>query len=259
VFYEEFDAAPDLAAHVAQYWTMRVAPDVSPGFPHRIFPDGCIALAVRASPSGGVALVGPRAAAFTVPVFPGDRYWGVRFWPDAGGLVLGVPARPLAGVVGDATAVLGRPAATALADALRSCRASPEAGAVFDAALRPRVDAAPALDPVVRAAVVGLVASRGEVSVAELAREVGVSARQLQRRFGAAVGLGPKQFARVRRLRTAIGELLTTEPRTWSAVAADLGYADQAHLVREFVQLAGLTPAAVTGAVRAITHGRVTP
>jgi AraC-like DNA-binding protein len=193
-----------------------------------------------------------------VPVFPGDRYWGVRFWPDAGAQVLGVSARSLAGRVGDAREILGEEA-DALWRALAACGDTTDATSALDTALGPRVAAAGALDPVVRAAVVGLVASRGAVSVADLATAVGLSPRQLQRRFGEAVGLSPKRFARLRRLRSAIGELLVPEPRTWTAVAADLGYADQSHLVREFLQLGGLTPAAVSRALRAITHGRVNP
>jgi len=261
MFYEEFDPAPDLAAHVARYWTMAVAPEVAPGFAHTIYPNGCVSLAclVRRSGEGRVAVVGPRPDAFQVPVFPGDRYWGVTFWPDAGGLMLGVPARSLAGVVGDAASILGESEAGSLWEAARECSTRSDAGAALDRVLRVRVAAAPGLDPTVRAAVVGLIASRGEVSVAELAGEVGVSPRQLQRRFGNAVGLSPKQFARIRRFRSAMSELLSPNPRTWSAVAAELGYADQSHLVREFVQLGGRPPAAVAQGIRAITHGRVTP
>jgi AraC-like DNA-binding protein len=73
------------------------------------------------------------------------------------------------------------------------------------------------------------------------------------------VGLTPKPFARIRRFREGLSELLSPNPRTWSRVAAELGYADHSHLVREFVQLAGRPPAQVARGVRAITHGRVTP
>jgi AraC-like DNA-binding protein len=261
VFYEEFDPAPDLSAHVAHYWHMTVGPEVTPGFGHTIYPNGCVSLAclLRPSGEGRVAIVGPRADAFTVPVVPGDRYWGITFWPDAGGLCLGVPARSLAGIVGDAVPILGPRDGDALLAGLRGCDTRAEAGGVIDRVVEPRVAAASGLDPAVRAAVVGLVASRGEVAIAELAGGLGVSPRQLQRRFGEAVGLSPKQFARIRRFRSAISEALSPNPRTWSAVAAELGYADQSHLVREFVQLAGRPPAAVARGIRAITHGRVTP
>lgn len=261
VFYEEFDPAPALAAHVAHYWHMSVAPEVRPGFAHRLHPSGCVSLAAvcRATGAGRLAIVGPRPDAVTVPLFPGDRYWGVTFWPDAGGLVLGVPARSLVGAVEDAARVVGRAPIAGLWDGLRTCRDVEGAGAVLDAVLGPLVGAAGPLDPTVRAAVVGLIASRGDVSIGELAREVGASPRQLERRFGDAVGLSPKRFARIRRLRAAMSEALAARPRTWSAVAAELGYADQAHLVREFVQLTGQSPSAVAEGIRAITHGRVSP
>ena len=46
---------------------------------------------------------------------------------------------------------------------------------------------------------------------------------------------------------------------SWSAVAADLGFADQAHLIREFGALAGVTPVEVADRIRRIGHGQVRP
>ncbi len=64
--------------------------------------------------------------------------------------------------------------------------------------------------------------------------------RQLERAFDTWVGLGPKAFARVVRLRTLVG--LLPAIRRWADVAAHLGYADQAHLIRDVRKLAGVTP-----------------
>ncbi len=86
-----------------------------------------------------------------------------------------------------------------------------------------------------------------------------MSSRQLQRRFSAAVGLSPKQFARVRRLREALLHLVEESDVSWAAVAAELGFADQAHLIREFSALAGLPPVVVSERIRRIGHGRVRP
>ena len=76
--------------------------------------------------------------------------------------------------------------------------------------------------------------------VGELAHELGLSERQLLRRFDDAVGYGPKVLARVLRLQ----RLLALPPGAGLAEAAlEAGYADQAHMSAEVRRLTGLTPA----------------
>ncbi|WBQ02566.1 helix-turn-helix domain-containing protein [Kribbella sp. CA-293567] len=82
----------------------------------------------------------------------------------------------------------------------------------------------------------------GGVGVQELAREVGWSRRHLTERFRAEYGLTPKVAARVLRFERAVAQL-KARPRTRLAdLAADLGYADQAHLTREWHAIAGCSP-----------------
>ena len=60
--------------------------------------------------------------------------------------------------------------------------------------------------------------------------------------FRAAVGLTPKQYARVMRFRRLLA-LLSAGPETgWAALAAELRLADQSHLIHEFHAFAGMTP-----------------
>ena len=69
----------------------------------------------------------------------------------------------------------------------------------------------------------------------------GVSGPQLHRRFRMAVGYGPKMFQRIARLRRL--RALAASNASLSALAMDLGYADQAHMTREVATLAGISPA----------------
>ncbi len=82
--------------------------------------------------------------------------------------------------------------------------------------------------------------TRGAVRVAELADEVGWSRRHLTERFTDEYGIGPKQAARIERFQQA-RHLLGTGLAV-ADVAARCGYADQAHLTREFRALGGCTP-----------------
>jgi AraC-like DNA-binding protein len=88
-----------------------------------------------------------------------------------------------------------------------------------------------------------LASAHGQLPIAALAREVGYSRQHLARRFRAEFGLGPKLAARIMRFDRAIGLLRTTSSHASLAeVAAACGYADQAHLSREFTALAGCSP-----------------
>ncbi len=257
--YFEFDPAPLISTHIASYWGMTVASHVPANHPHELIPDGCVVVACRSDAQGAprASLVGPRAEPLTVSVNPGDRFWGVRFWPDSASALLHADPRTLRGKL--VAPLLEPPWLAGLTRALVACDDESSAARVADEHLAAPVAAARPLDPIVRAAVVALVVTRGEIEIEELARDVGVSRRQLERRFGAAVGLTPKQFARIRRLRSALAHLLHPAPRTWSEVAADVGYADHAHLTRDFTLLVGLTPSEIAERVRGIVHGRVRP
>ncbi len=74
-----------------------------------------------------------------------------------------------------------------------------------------------------------------------VARRVGVSERQLRNLFQAEVGVSPKHFARIDRLRRALD---VAGQRGWAEVARDAGYYDQAHLSADFVSMMGVPPGA---------------
>jgi AraC-like DNA-binding protein len=101
----------------------------------------------------------------------------------------------------------------------------------------------PPLSPELRHSWELLARSGGGIGVRELAEEIGWSRQHLRRRFATEFGLAPKLAGRVVRfdlarhaLQGAGGGLTIAE------IAAQVGYYDQAHLHREFAELAGCTP-----------------
>jgi AraC-like DNA-binding protein len=79
--------------------------------------------------------------------------------------------------------------------------------------------------------------------VGQLAAASGVSARSLQRLFANYVGVSPKWVMRRARLHEAAERADGGELVDWAELAADLGYADQAHLTRDFTATIGVPPA----------------
>ena len=83
------------------------------------------------------------------------------------------------------------------------------------------------------------------VRVAQVAELAGLSVRQLQRLFGDYVGASPKWVIDRRRLQSAAARGAQDGPDPdWSAVATELGFADQAHLTRAFAATVGRPPGA---------------
>jgi AraC-like DNA-binding protein len=165
--------------------------------------------------------------------------------------LLGMPAGELASTDVEASDVLGR-----LAGEIRErVLAAPDWDgrfAVLEELLSDRLRHGPEpgragrLRPEVGYAWDRLRQSRGTVSVAELAAETGWSARHLGEQFRAETGLSPKAGARVIRFDQARRRLQRQQAENGRVVLADLaagcGYYDQAHLARDFRDLAGCPP-----------------
>jgi len=165
--------------------------------------------------------------------------------------LLGLPMPELTNVAPQLTE-LEVPELAALPARLAEAPDWPRRFALLDDVLLRRLDgAATRPDPEVAWAWRRLVRSAGRVGVQELAEDTGWSRRHLLTRFRGQVGLAPKTAARVLRFDRAARLLapgsfsVAARPvaaPTISDVAAACGYADHAHLVREFHALAGCTP-----------------
>ena len=109
-------------------------------------------------------------------------------------------------------------------------------------------------DTLIERAIASLDAADGELRIADLAQSLGVGARTLQMRFLDAVGMTPKEYARVRRLQ-ALLHTLDAEEAVMVEAAARHGYSDQAHATRELRRWTGTTPARLARALRADRAG----
>lgn len=85
-------------------------------------------------------------------------------------------------------------------------------------------------------------ADREITRVEHLVRESGIGARALQRLFADYVGVSPKWVIQRYRLHEAAERIAAGAVRDWAALALDLGYADQAHFIRDFRHWVGCSP-----------------
>ncbi len=169
---------------------------------------------------------------------PGTVLAGARFRPGVGGDALGVPLTDLrdqrigiADLRRELTARL--PATLEPGDAV---------AAVTDVAGRLTMERPPDAAVLHACRLLAAPAARAE----DVAAQIGLSPRQFRRRCEAAVGYGPKMLQRVLRFRRFVSLVDKAGASADLAQAAvDAGYADQPHLTRETVRLAGLPPTAL--------------
>ncbi|MBS2539289.1 helix-turn-helix transcriptional regulator [Catenulispora sp. NF23] len=224
--------------YVACTWTQA---NTGPGeYRQLVVPDGCVDLIWH---DGTLELAGPDREAWVARVAPGAAFAGVRLRPGAARLLLG---RMPVGKVRDRR-VAPELATRDVAPLLERLHAAGSADAAvrvlddFVAALTPHYEPDAAVERVV-----GLLRSGDAPHVPALADAVGLSERQLRRRFTEAVGYGPKTLHSILRFQHAL-DLGRAAPIGLAAVAYEAGYADQAHFTREVRRLAGMTPTGLLG------------
>ncbi len=109
-------------------------------------------------------------------------------------------------------------------------------------------------DARIEAAVARLEGGAGKSRIDAIVRASGMSTRGFQIRFAQSVGLTPKEFARLMRLKATL-QALDASDASLSELAADTGFADQAHATREVRRVTGLTPAKLRAELRRDRNG----
>lgn len=177
-------------------------------------------------------------------VLRGQRAVTVRLKLGASKAVLGVPASVVAGSVLPLEDLWGVAGVQRLLDQLAGARQTMEAMTIIEAAIAQRL--ARAEGPEVEAPLVLTAAERlAGAKVSSVAAGLGVSERHLRRVFHEAIGMTPKQFARLARFRYALRAAREDRRLGWAGIAAAAGYFDQAHLIADFHAIAGVAPRAL--------------
>ena len=231
--YSEGAANPALSRWVECVWSLEADKPVR-GYPVR--PDGCIDILY--SPSGGLSVVGAMTVERRFDLVEHACTLGIRFRPAMAVSFLRVPASELTDRTVPLDTFWGR-AARELESRLAEATSSEQRGRTLSSAVR-----APAQAPnSVQRALEHVATSHGDIDLDWVARQAGMSERQFRRRCLDESGLAPKQLCRVLRFRRACA--LSRRGLPWGLVAAEAGYFDQAHLIRDFREFTGDTPVSV--------------
>jgi methylphosphotriester-DNA--protein-cysteine methyltransferase len=262
--YREFAPHPQLRPFVRTYWTLAGRASDMP--PQPVLPDGCTELIVhRERPF--TRFDGVMSHAQTARLFVGQMLTPIVISPDGDADLVSIRFEPFG-----AHALLGAPQSTLtdhvvtaddlslpwLTRAMRRAESAATAHAalaLLERALLRRFSDAwrPTMDARVAAAVGVLLQTNGAARIDAAAAAAGTTGRHLERLFHEHIGVTPKHLARVFRFQATAQAALEAPHQPLAAISADAGYFDQAHMVREFVTLAGTTPSQFRNSLGALT------
>ena len=233
--YAEYAPAPALRPFVDRYWSLA---DAAPGEePHVVLPDGhpewVVHLGTPFTDQPAALYIGQMTAPVSLSARGPLKVLGIRFRPEGAWAFSRLPQDEFRDCISDLTAVI--PAA---GQWLEQCGNGDSIAATDRFLLAQLRCNGP--DARVRGAVDQLL---GGTSLAQAAHDSGWCLRQLERAVCQRTGLSPKTLARLGRFQRAVR--LRNAGEAWAGIAADCGYTDQSHLVRDFRQFSGSAPSAL--------------
>ena len=245
-----------LAQYVEQIWraTDPVPPLAAPPSQQRVYPDGAMALvihlrqpAIAFSFDGAVhtirvpLLAGPYSRPFSFDLSQSPGTIGIVFRPGAARVFFPVAAHELHNVDIPLSELHPGEADRLLNELCTAADERSEFGVVERYLMRKLRSAAP-IHPAVSYGVDQLSRAGGMRSVRRIQSETGLSHTRFIQLFREHVGMTPKLFCRVRRFHGLLNRVEQGVSMNWAELAADCGYFDQAHLIRDFRAFAGVTP-----------------
>ncbi len=257
MIYLERRPGPALARFVRRLWYARdESAAVGRGY-QRVLPNGCLQLILNLAEGGLTDCSGPQDRVSSPALVVGlQTRWqriaeadlaeliGVIFAPGGFAALFPQGADAFSEVETCFESVDGR-AATALRDRLRETATVAARFDVLEEALvqRLRRDRSASVD----GALAGI---RAGLSIGEVTRRSGLSARRLSELFRHHVGATPKVFARIERFQRTVAEMHRGVDIRWSELALDCGYYDQSHFANEFRAFSGVSPSEYSASSR---------
>jgi AraC-like DNA-binding protein len=261
--------APPLSAFIDQFWYARgydpdrkrrsALPTGSVDLTFNLAADDLRVFASAADHVGmsfdGAVAHGAQSRYFVLDARRDVHVIGVHFLPGGGATLLGVSAQELTDRHIALSDIWGAHARTLREQLLEAPTPAAKFALLEQAMLerywRERLRSQRFVHPAISFALRGLQTVPTDVRIAQIQASTGYSSRRFTTLFTDAVGLTPKLYSRINRLRSVVERVARGGEFAWADLASEYGYYDQSHLTRDFRELSGVTP----GAYRPLAPG----
>jgi AraC-like DNA-binding protein len=252
--YRTYEPSPELAKQIKTYWSLDGGKNDEPHTRERIFPDGCIELIFNhgdrfkkydsetefhLQPPGFIH--GQLKTYFELEATGRVGIFSARFHPAGLQPFVNFDVGTFTGRTLTITEVWGEDG-SGLEQAIKECTGYDEKITILEKFLLGKRQALKVDNAPVEYCVESMFTSVGTVSIEKLAEELDISKRQLERRFTAAVGISPKLLARIIRFQNILHLIESKEFKSFTTIAYEGGFYDQAHFIKDFKDFTGLNP-----------------
>jgi len=251
--YKVYTPTEALARQVRYHWSLDADAD-APKERERIFPDGCIELIFnygelfRKHETDGNSFLQPRGIIYGqirsfIEVEPTGAVglFSTRFNPAGLQPFIGFDVNDFTGRALTVSEIWGKEG-EALEKAMVTAANNEERKTLVEGFLMKKLESVAFDNSDVEYCVDALTNSDGTANIDQLADELEISKRQLERKFIAAVGLSPKFLSRIIRFQNTLQLIEKKEFVSFTTVAYDGGFYDQAHFIKDFREFTGLNP-----------------
>ncbi|MEW6196043.1 MAG: helix-turn-helix domain-containing protein [Bacteroidota bacterium] len=239
--YEERHFNNELKNYLACYWKFEIPAAFGSASSKTMLPDGCASLVYYTNSitnDSWLRFAGPRARNFSVPVFAGSNYYGIRFSPGAINSFFYISGNQLRDKFIDAELLLDSHSISLIKKGLLQSFVNPTVIESLLLQLFKIRNNNP--DKNVNTLVNRIISHEGNVKINELVGDSSLSERQLQRKFKSAVGLTIKEFARIRRIYSVVIKLFVQHKISIEAILEG-GYFDHSHFSKDFLKTTSLS------------------
>lgn len=250
--YQLYFPSESLAPYVKCYWSL--ANEAENGSRERIFPDGCIELIFhsgdlfRKYDTADSFHIQPRSfihgqitKAIEIEPTGETKIFSARFHPGGLQRFIDFEVGQLTGITKSVTEIWGEKGTKLELEMLAADSDTARIG-ILEEFLSGRLAHSRRHDTDTEYCVNKIVASNGTAAIEDIASERRIGKRQLERKFIAAVGLPPKMLARILRFQHTLQLIENHAFVSFTQVAYDGGFYDQAHFIKDFRQFTGLNP-----------------
>lgn len=189
----------------------------------------------------GAVVHGAQSRYFVLDARRDTHVIGVHFRPGGGAALLGVPAQELTDRHVALEDIWGARLRT-LREQLLEAPTAAAKFAVLEQEFRARLRPAPLVHPAISFALRGIQTAPTDLHIAAIQSSTGYGSRRFTTLFTNTVGLTPKLYSRINRLRSVVERVARGGEIAWADLASEYGYYDQSHLTRDFREFSGVTP-----------------
>jgi AraC-like DNA-binding protein len=250
--YQQYEPSQELQPFIKCFWSLEAPASVS-NEKQRIVPDGCMEMIFHYGDlyqqffNDGRNILQPRCFVFGQITEPLEiaptgvsGIIAARFQPDG---FIPFSSFPLRQMENNAVALkeLFDDAST-FEDEVLTAPGNEMRIQIITEFLLTRLQTPEAANRITKASVEALLQSNGQINVDELAEQLQVNRRQLERKFSATIGLSPKQLSKLIRLQSALRMMNEKRFANLTSLAYENGYYDQAHFIKDFNEFTGVSP-----------------